>query len=138
MGREGTEWGMRRILVRWGIALVAVACGWGVDFLVYLSIAAASAGDRYAWAVWTGLFCGAAWFLVGLPLAVVGPDLSSRGRVAVATVLCGAAGMVLIGGLFRSVEAMVSIFGLLAFVAGAASMLVYAGLCRMIVFVDGR
>ena len=76
---------------------------------------------------------------MGLPLAVVGPDDSSRGRVTVATVLCGAAGMVLIGGLFRSVEAMVSIFGLLAFVAGRVFD---AGVCGVVsddcVCVDGR
>jgi hypothetical protein len=121
---------MRRVLTRWAIALIALACGWAFGFLVYLMIAAASPADRQSWAVWTALFCLAAWFLIGLPLAILGPDLSSVGRVAMATLLCGLAGALMICGFFQSLAALFSVFSLLAFLTAAASMLVYAALLR--------
>lgn len=122
--------GMRRVLIRWATALVALACGWMFGFVVYIMIAAASPADMQAWAAWTAMFCLAAWFLIGLPLAIQGPDLSSTGRIAIATLLCGLAGALMICCFFRTMAALFSFFSLLAFLTAAASMLVYAALLR--------
>ncbi len=119
---------------RWASALVGVASGWVVNFFVYINIANASSGDRLGWLYWTGMFCLLAWFLVGLPLALLDFDVSSTlRRLASATVISGLVGVLMII-LFLGFQVSIGffMFGGLAFMTAAVSMLVYAALTRII------
>lgn len=115
-----------RFLKRWGAALIAVICGWFSGYLVYISIANASAHDQTVWALWTGAFCLFSWFAIGIPLAAARPDLSSPVRIGAAMLWCGLTGVLMIVLFFRSLAAAVSVFGLLAFLTAAVSMLVFS------------
>jgi hypothetical protein len=120
---------------RWGAALIAIGCGWLLNFIVYLNTAHAFPPDPMIWAFRTGVFCLGAWVLVGLPLAIWDPDVcSTRRRMLLATVLCGLTGflmMLLFFGTFPPVSVF-SIFGGLAFITAAVSMLAYAALTRLL------
>jgi hypothetical protein len=110
--------------------LVGVASGWAVNFLVYINIANASSRDRMSWLYWTGIFCLIAWFVVGLPLASSNLDVSSSlRRLALATVVSGLVGVLMIVLFFGfSLSTPFFVFGGLAFMTAAVSMLVYASL----------
>jgi hypothetical protein len=119
-----------KFLARWISALVGVASGWAVNFLVYVNIANASSRDRMSWLYWTGIFCLIAWFVVGLPLASSNLDVSSSlRRLALATVVSGLVGVLMIVLFFGfSLSTPFFVFGGLAFMTAAVSMLVYASL----------
>jgi hypothetical protein len=119
-----------KFLARWISALVGVASGWAVNFLVYINIANASSRDRMSWLYWTGIFCLIAWFVVGLPLASSNLDVSSSlRRLALATVVSGLVGVLMIVLFFGfSLSTPFFVFGGLAFMTAAVSMLVYASL----------
>jgi hypothetical protein len=124
---------MRRLfkfLGRWASALVGVTSGWLINFFVYINIANASALDRQSWLYWTGMFCLLAWFLVGLPLSLSDLDVSStRGRLVSATAMSGLVGVLMIVVFFGfSLSTPFFVFGGLAFMTAAVSMLVYAAL----------
>jgi hypothetical protein len=78
----------------------------------------------------SGMFCLFAWFLVGLPLALSDLDVSSNlRRLASATVVSGLAGVLMIILFFGfSLSTPFFVFGGLAFMTAAVSMLVYAAL----------
>jgi hypothetical protein len=119
---------------RWAAALVGVICGWVVNFFVYINTTNASAVDRQSWLYWTGRFCLLAWFVVGLPLAALDADVSSTlQRLAAATALSGLVGVLMIVLFFGfQPSAAFLIFGGLAFMTAAISMLVYAALTRIL------
>jgi hypothetical protein len=119
-----------KFLARWISALVGVASGWAVNFLVYINIANASSRDRMSWLYWTGIFCLIAWLVVGLPLASSNLDVSSSlRRLALATVVSGLVGILMIVLFFGfSLSTPFFVFGGLAFMTAAVSMLVYASL----------
>jgi hypothetical protein len=115
-------------LRRWGMALIALISGWLTGFVVFLLIARASPLDEPFWAVCTGLFCLAAWFVVGAPLAVLNPNLSTIFRALTAVILSGFIGM---GMLFAFLGAIaINVISLLAFLMGAVSMAVYVLISR--------
>ena len=119
---------------RWASALVGVASGWVVNFFLYINIANASSGDRISWLYWTGMFCLLAWFLVGLPLALSDIDVSSTlRRLALAMVVSGLVGVLMIVFFFGfPVSTGFFVFGGLAFMTAAVSMLAYAALTRIL------
>lgn len=123
MGRNS-----RAVLARWGIALTSIFFGWLTGFLLYLAIAYGSPRDQIVWAIWTGCFCVVAWLLIGVPLAVLDPDLSSAWRSAVAVLATGCIGVAMLVLFFREF-ALNPIF-LLAFLTAATSMLIYTVLLR--------
>lgn len=118
------------VFKRWGAALAAVAFGWFACYCVWTLVApGAGAHDRASWAGWTGGFCVSAWALFGLPLAAINPDLSSPLRIVVAVVICGLTGDLILLIFFMGLNL---VFGLLAFLTAATSMLVYVFLLRAI------
>src|SRR5215831_12750460 len=112
------------MLGRWASALVGVASGWAVNFLVYINIANTSSRDRMSWLYWTGIFCLIAWFVVGLPLASSNLDVSSSlRRLALATVVSGLVGVLMIVLFFGfSLSTPFFVFGGLAFMTAAVSI----------------
>jgi len=123
-----------KLLGRWASALVGVACGWVLNFFVYINIANASPGDRKSWLYWTGMFCLFAWLFVGLPLASADVDVSSTPRrLASATAVSGLIGVLMIILFFGvALSTPFFVFGGLAFMTAAVSMLVYAALRYML------
>ena len=119
-----------KFLGRWASAFFGVASGWAVNFLVYINIANASSRDRMSWLYWTGIFCLISWFVVGLPLASLNLDVfSSLRRLALATVVSGLVGVLMIVLFFGfSLSTPFFVFGGLAFMTAAVSILVYAAL----------
>jgi hypothetical protein len=126
--------GLFKFLGRWASALVGVASGWLINFFVYINIANASALDRQSWLYWTGIFCLLAWFLVGLPLSISDLDVSStRGRLVSAMAASGLVGVLMIVLFFGfSLSTPFFVFGGLAFMTAAVSMLVYAALRNLL------
>lgn len=115
---------LRRVLQRWLVALLAVACGWVVGYLPFLYLAyGAGWHGLKSFALVTGAFSVAGWFLVGLPLAIAGPRIHSPGRVVAAALASGCAGIIMVAAVFQGFGVLVCI---LAFLPAAASMLFYA------------
>ena len=110
------------------IALIAVISGWLTGFSVYLLIAGAAPVDERFWAMCTGLFCLAAWFVVGAPLAVLNPNLSTISRALIAVILSGLAGMCMLFAVFAAIA--INVISLLAFLTAAVSMAVYVMISR--------
>ncbi len=124
------------ILIRWGAALFATLTGWIFGFASFLilefSVSRAPgplAPGLRGYGIASGLFCLGAWVVVGLPLAVWNPDLSSGKRPLTATLLCGVIGCTMVVLFFRSFS-FISIFLLLAFITATISMLTYISLIR--------
>ena len=66
--------------LRWAAAFSGVCCGWLFELLALLCLSdTTSHGLRDAEAI--TVYFIAAWLLFGLPLAVLGPQLSSGGRI---------------------------------------------------------
>ena len=124
------------ILIRWGVALIAVRLGWlfgiasyvvGLAFYLLLVPSGSFFGlGRYG--IVSGLFCLAAWIIVGLPLAIWDPKFSSRTRVLTATIMSGGIGLLMMVVVLRPARLTFNVFPLLAFLTAAFSMLTYINL----------
>jgi hypothetical protein len=69
------------------------------------------------------------WLLVGLPLALWAPELSSPVRIIAAIFIAGLTGVLII---LVFLQGLNLFFGLLAFQTAATSMLIYVALLRIL------
>jgi hypothetical protein len=121
------------ILIRWGVALVAVSIGWvfgiasyvmGLAFYLLL-VPRGSFLGLGIYTLITGFFCLVAWLIVGLPLSIWNPKFSSPASVFTATMLSGAIGLFMAFVALRPSRLTFNVIPLMAFLTGTVSMLAY-------------
>ena len=123
--------GFVRVLIRWFVALISVAIGWFVQLgLHHLIFTHASEYDTLIWEIWTGVYCGVAWVLIGFPLAINNPSFPSLGSKLKAVFFAGLAG----AGIALLGPALIMYFvtGPLAFIVGCISMAAYLSIMRFV------
>jgi hypothetical protein len=126
------------ILIRWGMALVAVSIGWVFGIASYvmglalylLLVPRGSFVGLGIYALVTGFFCLVAWLIVGFPLSIWNPTFSSRTNVFAATMLSGAIGLCMVFVAFRPSRLTFNVIPLMAFLTGAVSMMAYVKLLK--------
>ncbi len=125
---------LRRLLYRLSAALISVATGWGVGIIVYALYTShpgrANWHDVEFWGLYTGGFCLAGWFFVGLPLSCLNIDFTSVRRVVFSVLAVGGIGVLMIALFSAPVFFRFWQIYALAFITASAAMLVYIALVR--------